>query len=64
VRLLLWGVRDKDGGYLEGRIPRTLHYPEPAGVREGSRLAVRLRHYELPDGVRVFRCVAIEEAPK
>ena len=61
--LLLWGERQADGRYYDGRIPRLLEYPKWAPrPKAGGRLAVKIRHYELSDGgdtVPLFRCVRI-----
>lgn len=64
--LLLWGERQADGKYYDGRIPRLLEYPKWAPrPKVGGRLAVKIRHYELGDGgdtVPLFRCVRIAVA--
>ena len=65
-RLLLWGERQADGKYYDGRIPRLLEYPQWAPrPKAGGRLAVKIRHYELReegDTVPLFRCVRIAVA--
>ncbi len=62
-KMVLWGERQQNGGYYEGRIPRVLEYPEWAPqARVGGRLMVELRHYELQeagDTTPIFRCVGL-----
>lgn len=62
-RLLLWGERQADGAYYDGRIPRLLKYPDWAPQpKPGGRLAVEIRHYELDEQdppIAMFRCVGI-----
>jgi hypothetical protein len=64
--LLLWGERQADGKYYDGRIPRLLEYPQWAPQpKVGGRLAVKIRHYELREGddaMPLFRCVRIAVA--
>ena len=65
-RLLLWGERQADGKYYDGRMPRLLEYPPWAPrPKAGGRLAVQIRHYELREkgeAVPLFRCVRIAAA--
>jgi hypothetical protein len=58
--LMIWGEREADGFYYEGRIPKHLDYPDRV---DADRLAVEVRHYVSKDGSRrLFRCVRIVAA--
>ncbi len=57
--LILWGEREADGHYYEGRIPAGQTYPKAPG--DGRRLAVTIRDYESEDGSRrLFRLTGLE----
>lgn len=62
-RIILWGARQTDGTYYEGRIPRILSFPDWAPQpKVGGRLAVETKAYDLREGdqiVPLYRCVRL-----
>lgn len=59
-RIMIWGEREADGHYYEGRIPGRLDYPDRV---DAGRLAVEVQHYVSEDGSRrLFRCVRMVAA--
>src|SRR5207249_28394 len=76
--VILWGQRDPEGEFFEGRIPGKLAYPDWAPVSKSGRLAIKIQRYRCevpvpiltesesaqkePRPVFLFRCIQLVPA--
>jgi hypothetical protein len=67
-QILLWGKRENDGIFREGRIPDDLSYPTSfPQVPTDGRVAVHIVHYELVWNEQkrsLFRCARVIPVPR
>lgn len=60
-QIYLWGLKAAgEDHFLEGRIPRTLQYPNGARAKDGKRMAVRIRKYRIEISVPEFTATDVQ----